>query len=87
MTSPSSKKARDFKINDPYAQREAEKYERPIPSRELILEVVKERAAPLCLEELADLLGLDNEQDVESLRRRLNAMERDGQLLRNRRQR
>ena len=87
MTSPSSKKARDFKIKDPYAEREAEKYERPIPSRELILEVIKEKAVPLCLEELAQLLGVDDEEDTESLRRRLNAMERDGQLLRNRRER
>ncbi|WP_045224835.1 ribonuclease R [Methyloterricola oryzae] len=87
MTSPSTKKARNFKLNDPYAQREAEKYERPIPSRELILEQIKEKAVPLCLEELADLLGVDDEQDIESLRRRLNAMERDGQLLRNRRER
>jgi len=87
MTSPSTKKASNFKLNDPYAQREAEKYERPIPSRELILEQIKEKAVPLCLEELADLLGVDDEQDIESLRRRLNAMERDGQLLRNRRER
>ncbi len=87
MTSPSTKKAHNFKLNDPYAQREAEKYERPIPSRELILEQIKEKAVPLCLEELADLLGVDDEQDIESLRRRLNAMERDGQLLRNRRER
>jgi ribonuclease R len=87
MTSPSSKKARNFKLNDPYAQREAEKYERPIPSRELILEQIKDKAVPLCLEELAELLGVDDEQDIESLRRRLNAMERDGQLMRNRRER
>jgi ribonuclease R len=85
MTSPSSKKAEQFKFTDPYAEREALKYERPIPSRELIMQVIKEQGAPLRLEEIAGLLGVDHEDDIESLRRRLNAMERDGQLLRNRR--
>ncbi|MDD2766103.1 MAG: VacB/RNase II family 3'-5' exoribonuclease, partial [Opitutaceae bacterium] len=87
MTSPSKTKARDFKYTDPFAAREAEKYERPIPSRELILQVLQEQGVPLRLEELAPLLGLFDDEDIESLRRRLNAMERDGQLLRNRRDR
>ncbi len=87
MTSPSKTKARDFKYTDPFAAREAEKYERPIPSRELILQVLKEQGVPLRLEEIAPLLGVFEEEDIESLRRRLNAMERDGQLLRNRRDR
>jgi ribonuclease R len=84
MTSPSDPKASRFKYKDPYAEREAEKYPQPIPSRELILQVLGEQAAPLKLEELADLLGISGEDDREALRRRLTAMERDGQLLRNR---
>ncbi|MFM8332553.1 MAG: ribonuclease R, partial [Candidatus Methylumidiphilus sp.] len=87
MTSPSKTKARDFKYTDPFAAREAEKYERPIPSRELILQALKEQGVPLRLEEIAALLGVAEDEDVESLRRRLNAMERDGQILRNRRDR
>lgn len=86
MTPPSDKKAKSFKRKDPFAQREAEKYERPIPSRELILQVFTEQGTPLNLEELAAILEVQ-EEDLESLRRRLNAMERDGQLLRNRRDR
>ena len=74
----------NLKYQDPFAQREAEKYERPIPSRELIVQIIKEQGVPLHLEELAGLLEVTEELDVESLRRRLNAMERDGQLLRNR---
>jgi ribonuclease R len=35
--------------------------------------------------ELAEILGLNTEESEEALRRRLNAMERDGQLVRNRR--
>ena len=87
MTSPSKTKAKDFKYTDPYAEREAQKYERPIPSRELILQVLKEQGVPLRLEELAPLLGVFEEEDIESLHRRLKAMERDGQILRNRRDR
>ncbi|CAI8858623.1 RNase R [Methylococcus capsulatus] len=78
---------REFRHKDPYAEREARKYERPIPSRELILKVLQDIGVPANLEEVADALGVDDAEDRESLRRRLNAMERDGQLLRNRRDR
>lgn len=84
MTPPSDTKARDFNYKDPFAAREAEKYERPIPSRELILQLLKEQGVPPSLEELSALLQVEDPVDLESLRRRLNAMERDGQLLRNR---
>lgn len=76
---------RGFRFEDPFAEREAGKYERPIPSRELILEVMKAQGIPLKLEDLASVLGVEHDEDLESLRRRLNAMERDGQILRNRR--
>ena len=57
-----------MKYQDPFAQREAEKYERPIPSRELIIQIIKEQGVPLNLEELAKLLGVTEEVDTESLR-------------------
>lgn len=76
-----------FKITDPFADREAGKYERPIPSRELIMQLLGEQGVPLRLEEVAQLLGIEDVDDLESLRRRLNAMERDGQLMKNRRDR
>lgn len=73
-------------LQDPFAAREAEKYDRPIPSRELILEVLEKAAGPLNHAQLCRELGLaDDEEQVEALRRRLRAMERDGQLMRNRR--
>ena len=87
MTNPSSTNPARFKLKDPFAEREAGKYERPIPSRELILDMMKEQARPLNLDEVAAALGVAEEDDLESLRRRLQAMERDGQLLRNRRER
>lgn len=78
---------RHFRIKDPFAEREAQKYARPIPSREAILQVLKEGGVPQRFEEIATALGVDDAEDLESLRRRLNAMERDGQLLKNRRDR
>jgi len=70
---------------DPHSQREAEKYQRPIPSREFILSVLENAEKPLNFRHLTDELGLDEDIDHIALQRRLNAMERDGQLLRNRR--
>ncbi|HEY8157125.1 MAG TPA: ribonuclease R [Methylobacter sp.] len=80
-----SKKDVDFKsTKDPYAQREAEKYENPIPSRELILQLIEHAGKPLRREEIAEAFSLEDEDQLEALRRRLRAMERDGQLLFNR---
>ena len=69
---------------DPYRAREARRYENPIPSREFILDVLEDHAAPARLNELAGLLGLVEESDLVALSRRVNAMERDGQLVCNR---
>lgn len=80
-----SKKNVDFNsIKDPYAQREAEKYENPIPSRELILQLIEHAGKPLRREEIAEAFSLETEDQLEALRRRIRAMERDGQLLFNR---
>ena len=81
----SSKKIRKSKVKDPFAAREAEKYERPIASRECILELMRQKGVPLSMEEIAEAVEVRDPDDAESLRRRLSAMERDGQLLRNRR--
>ena len=70
---------------DPFAAREAKKYKKPIPSREFILEWLTERNKPTALEHIAKGLGLHDEVAIEALRRRLQAMRRDGQLLQNRR--
>ncbi len=69
---------------DPYKAREAKKYDNPIPSREFILDLLTEYGAPLGIASIAEQLNLFEEDDLEALRRRLNAMERDGQLVRNR---
>ncbi|TGD75607.1 ribonuclease R [Mangrovimicrobium sediminis] len=66
---------------DPHADREAANYDNPIPSRELILEVLREANRPLNQEKLSKKLGIGGERDSEALRRRLRAMERDGQVM------
>jgi ribonuclease R len=75
----------DWQSLDPEAAREAEKYENPIPSRELILQHLDERGSPAAREELAQEFGLSTDEQLEALRRRLRAMERDGQLIYTRR--
>lgn len=69
---------------DPQLDREASNYENPIASRELILQVVRDEGA-VSHEELQAILGMNSEEQAEALRRRTNAMVRDGQLIRNRR--
>ena len=80
MTRKKNKK----KLVDPYAKREADKYERPIASRELILEVLESSDGPLSLHALHGALEVQSDEVVDALARRLAAMERDGQLIRNR---
>lgn len=71
--------------SDPFAEREAEKYAKPIPSREFIMEHLACVGKPLNLNMIAEIFHLSHEDDLEALRRRLRAMERDGQVIRNRR--
>lgn len=74
-------------VIDPFADREAEKYDNPVPSREFILEHLAELQKPMRLGPLAESLGIeeDDEERFEALSRRLKAMLRDGQLIKNRR--
>ena len=70
------------KVVDPHAKRESSKYDNPIPSREFILEQLEAAGQPLDRKTITDLLGLsEDENGIEALRRRLRAMERDGQLM------
>ncbi|MGR9071897.1 MAG: ribonuclease R [Gammaproteobacteria bacterium] len=69
---------------DPYAQREAEKYAQPIPSRELILQLIKLSRKPIGRREIQQEFDIVDDEPQEALRRRLKAMERDGQIIKNR---
>lgn len=76
--------AKKKKLHDPFAAREAEKYEKPIPSRELILQLLEERGSPAKKNHLIEELQISDEEQQDALGRRLRAMERDGQLVSNR---
>jgi len=72
--------------SDPSDARRTERvYEFPIPSRESVLAHLAARGEPLSLARLSEELGLTSEREREAFARRLRAMERDGQLVSNRR--
>ena len=69
--------------SDPHADREASRYETPLPSRELILSNMSDQGIPLSVEQLYILLDIsDDEREI--FNKRLNAMEREGQIIKNR---
>ncbi|WP_345549260.1 ribonuclease R [Microbulbifer aestuariivivens] len=69
---------------DPHAQREAEKYDKPVPSREFLLQLLEQQPGPVPWESVADALEIDDEDRREGVRRRLIAMSRDGEIASNR---
>jgi ribonuclease R len=71
---------------DPNRDQEAERYEKPIPSRDYILEFLREHtSAPVSSDYIAENLEMQEEEQKTALHRRLRAMERDGQLIQTRR--
>ena len=70
---------------DPFLLRETDKYENPIPSREFICDYLDEIGHAVSNKHLIAAFGLETEESIEALRRRLRAMERDGQIISNRR--
>ncbi|MGO1071524.1 ribonuclease R [Lysobacter sp. CA199] len=70
--------------HDPYADREASRYEQPIASREMILQTLAAADGPMSAETLAEQLKLTDPDRADALGKRLGAMIRDGQLIRNR---
>ncbi|SFG69019.1 ribonuclease R [Neptunomonas qingdaonensis] len=76
--------SKDWTQNDPEAQREADKYQNPVPSREYILDFLLSWGAPISHGRLCAELKVDDEDGIEAVSRRLKAMCRDGQLMSNR---
>lgn len=79
----STKKISRVRRADPFFERESKRYDYPLPSREYISQTLEEQGQPLSFEQLTDLLDI-SAAEGEMFRRRLGAMEREGQLLRNR---
>ncbi len=76
-------KKKNIRELDPFLEREREQYEHPLPSREYILQLLEKQGVPVAEEELCHILHID-EHEAELFTRRLRAMERDGQIMRNR---
>ena len=76
-------KKKNIRELDPFLERERDQYEQPLPSREFILQLLAEKGVPIDEEDLCSMLQIEpHEEDLFS--RRLRAMERDGQIMRNR---
>jgi len=72
-------------LRDPHAAREAARYEQPIASRQMILQLLAAADGPMDADALAGKLALTEPDRFDALNKRLGAMLRDGQLLQNRR--
>lgn len=78
------KKKTSLRLQDPYLEREKQRYEHPLPSREWVIEILEDRGVPVKTESLAILLDIQ-EDELPFFERRLGAMARDGQVHINRR--
>lgn len=79
----SRKKLSKVRRADPFFERESTRYDFPLPSREYVSQVLADEGRPLEFTELTGLLDIaDSEREM--FQRRLGAMEREGQLMRNR---
>ena len=68
---------------DPFFERETQRYAQPLPSREYILQMLEEQGRPVAYDELSRLLDIETTEN-DTFQRRLRAMEREAQVLRNR---
>ena len=68
---------------DPHLAREQAKYDNPVASRELILDVLEQAGVPMNAAQLAAQLHI-SESEMEGFTRRLAAMEREAQVMTNR---
>ncbi|WP_109428111.1 ribonuclease R [Aggregatibacter kilianii] len=76
-----ARKTRKSPPKDPNYAKELAKYDNPIPSREFILQIIREQNSPMSKEEIFAALSISEEEQQEAMRRRLRAMENDGQLV------
>lgn len=82
--SKNTKKLSKLRRSDPFFERESQKYDFPLPSREFIIQVLAEQGVPLPFADLAQAMDIQP-VEIEFFERRMFAMERDGQVMRNRR--
>ncbi|QEL56241.1 ribonuclease R [Chromobacterium paludis] len=82
QTSKRQKKL-SLREQDPFLEREKLKYPQPLPSREFIMQILAEQGVPLFPDELALMLSIHRDERAY-FERRLRAMERDGEVIINR---
>ncbi len=78
-----STKKTPLRLQDPFLEREKAQYPEPLPSREFILQLLEREGVPVAVEQLERLLTIEA-SERELFSRRLRAMEREGQVMRNR---
>ena len=66
--------------DDPHYQREKEKYDKPVASREYLLSVMQEHGKPMSFIEICAAVEAEDEDSRIGIQRRLRAMEREGQV-------
>ena len=81
--SKNAKRVAKVRRQDPHYERESGKYENPLPSREYVIETLQKAGRPMGEYELADQLAIGADE-LDAFERRIRAMEREGQLMRNR---
>jgi ribonuclease R len=74
----------EWQSKDPEYQGEIGRYADPIPSRNFILQTLREQEGPLTLDDLISLFALSALSQQSALEKRLGAMVRDGQVVPNR---
>lgn len=67
--------------NDPHQQREADKYDKPVASRELLLALIEKSNIPPTFKALVKQLQYTDEDMLVGLKHRLRAMENSGQIV------
>lgn len=72
-----------IRLADPFYEREVERYESPLPSREYILQLLTEAGHPVEVDAFIEQLHI-TEAERDLFERRLGAMQRDAQLVINR---
>lgn len=80
MKKHKNEKKLNLRNKDPYFKREQQKYEQPLPSREWIIQLLKESAKPQKINSLAKKLSIKS-SEYDFFERRLKAMARDNQIM------
>ena len=82
-TKPKLPKLAKIRLKDPHFEREQAKYGLPLPSREYLLTMLEQQGVPVAFEDFAQLLAIEPDE-MTVFSRRIDAMVRDGQVMRNR---